>query len=187
MSTTNHTHLHETLASVLGEDRYAEINGDDVEAIAAAVQADVAYARSEAAGPDPRANVERLVDVEQFRCVNVNILEQLPGEDDVDVPQVILAFEGIPSKLTLTGSKTYVTAITGETAIALGGGIRESGKDVKKATDKLARELGDAPAKIELARTPADMARAAAESRAAEALRGPGPVGHGPVRVDSAR
>lgn len=156
-----------------------------VEAIAAAAERD-RMARIEAALPDqpelepmPELDTARLLDMEKFRLANVSIVETDPANgDDVSVPQVLLLLEGMPAKLTLTGHKSYLTALGGQRAIAVGKGLLESGKVIAKAEDRLRKELEvDTrvnPGGTLLTATPADMAAAQAEHRAQQVLRGQG-------------
>lgn len=176
---TNHSHLHAALRSMTSDPR-VEAWIDDLavvgdrsgyEVIADAVAAD----HADTFQPEPQVDAGRLLDVEQFRMSNARVLELTPEDDPVVVPQVVLVLEGTPALMTLTGSKSYITAANGDMAIALGKGMLESGKVIKRAEQKLVDELATtvgpgATGSGLVTATPADMARAAAEARATEHL-----------------
>lgn len=125
---------------------------------------------------------EGLLDVEQFALHGMNVAELHPGEDPVDVPQVALVFMGVPALRTLTGQKTYVTAMDGTSAESFGTGIVQAAQQVKKAEAALAAQLVGDPPPVQTPETaggvilagPADLAQAKAIADAERQMRAAG-------------
>lgn len=173
----NHSHLHAALTAlnITGHlaDAGVDLEPKDYRAIVEAVGRDRA---DDQPGIDVEVDVGRLLDVEQFRLAQARVMELTPEHDGVVVPQVVLHMEGVPAQMTLTGTRSYLTALPGELAMGVGKAMLESGKVIRKAEQKLQEELTGpgGPISSVVTATPADMAREAANARAAEGLRGRG-------------